>query len=1050
MNITELSVRRPTAILMGMVLVVGLGLVGYLNLGADLFPAVDTPIIAIRSTYPGAGAEQIDKDIIKPIEDAVSVVNGIDTMRSTSGVGYGVTIIQFTMSTDLNAAQADVQKAINGITDKLPRDATAPVILTFDVNAQPILILAITGDVTPEELYNQADTVTRAIEALPGVGSVTIDGGQKKQLLVTLDREKLDYYSVSTQTLLATLQADNMNVPAGEIKQRSRDLTVRMLGEFGSVQEVSNLRIPTTMGSTVPLSEIAQVKLDYPDPVRSVRLNGKTAIGIVVRKQSNANLMDTVTGIKRSLPSLQASLLPGTTLTVASDATLFISASLDETRLNLLESIITTSLVLFLFLRRWRSSLIVLIAIPFSLVGTFFAMYLFHFTLNIVSLMALGLCIGILVDDSIVILENVDRHILLGEDARTAAVRGRMEIGLAAVAITLCDVVVFAPIAFLSDIVGQFFRQFGVTVVAATLLSLLVSFTITPMMASRMLGGAKGGGKGHLGDDGGRGKQRGGGVPAAATSTPAGGFFETSVKGGYRRFLLWCLANRWKVIGAVAVLVAASIALIPMKVIQTEFLPTFDQSRVIVDLDLGPGATFPQVDEKTAVVEQHLLSLPEVQTVYAGVGGASAGSRAELVVKLKDKSARRKSQSTVARELREWGRGLPGVDFSVTEPGVLDRTSIEGTKPFIVNVTGPNRDVLRDLARRVESEVRSVRGTADVDNTMRATQAEVNVIIDRLAAADYGLSAADVASVLRTALAGADAGVYRYGGDEFDVTVRYREDQIRTPYDLETLSITNRLGQQIPLTQVARIVRSDSPQQVLRRNRQNVATITANIQGRPLGAVTADVKQKLADVTLPLGYQIIYGGDSQYMATSFRSLAWALVASILLVYMILVVLYESFLTPMIRMLSIPCGVIGAFAALALTGKAINIFAFIGLIMLDGLISKNGTLLIDYTNTLVKRGKPLREALLEAGVTRLRPILMTSVTMIVGMMPLALSLGASSEIRSGMAVVLIGGLVTSTVFTPLLLPVVYTLIDEARAAVRGKRSAQAPATHGGPR
>jgi HAE1 family hydrophobic/amphiphilic exporter-1 len=344
--------------------------------------------------------------------------------------------------------------------------------------------------------------------------------------------------------------------------------------------------------------------------------------------------------------------------------------------------------------------------------------------------------------------------------------------------------------------------------------------------------------------------------------------------------------------------------------------------------------------------------------------------------------------------------------------------------------------------------VRSVRGTADVDNTMRATQSEVDVIIDRLAAADYGLTAYDVAAVLRTALAGADAGVYRHGGDEFDVTVRYREDQIRTPFDLETLSITNRLGQRIPLTQVARIVRSDSPQQVLRRNRQNVATITANIQGRPLGAITADVKQRLAGVTMPLGYRIIYGGDTQYMATSFRSLAWALVASVILVYMILVVLYESFLTPMIRMLSIPCGVIGAFAALALTGKAINIFAFIGLIMLDGLISKNGTLLIDYTNTLMKRGKPLREALLEAGVTRLRPILMTSVTMIVGMLPLALSLGASSEIRSGMAVVLIGGLVTSTLVTPLLLPVVYTLIDDARAAVRGRKAAAAPLTHGG--
>jgi HAE1 family hydrophobic/amphiphilic exporter-1 len=1047
MNITELSVRRPTAILMGMVLILGLGLVGYLNLGADLYPAVDTPIVVIRCEYGGAGAEQIDQDIIKPIEDAVSVVNGIDTMRSTSGVGFGYTIIQFTMSTDLNTAQVDVQKAINGITDNLPRDATKPVILTFDVNAQPILILALTADVSPEELYNEADTVTRAIESLPGVGSATIDGGQKKQLLVTVDREKMDYYSVSTQTLLATLQADNMNVPAGEIKQRSRDLTVRMLGEFSREHDVSNLRIPTVTGSAIPLSEIAQVKLDYPDPVRSVRLNGKTAIGIVVRKQSSANLMDTVNRIKRALPSLEGSLLPGTQLTIASDSTLFITSSLDETRLNLLESIITTSLVLFLFLRRWKSSLIVLIAIPFSLVGTFFAMYLFHFTLNIVSLMALGLCIGILVDDSIVILENVDRHILLGEDARTAAVRGRMEIGLAAVAITLCDVVVFAPIAFLSDIVGQFFRQFGVTVVAATLLSLLVSFTMTPMMASRMLGAEIKGRKTNVGG----GEMSGAtssSAPEAAAPGAFGRFFETTVKGTYRRFLQWCLANRWKVIVVVVFLVAASISLLPLKVIQSEFLPTFDQGRLIVDLDLGPGATFSQVDDKTGVVERHLLGMPEIQVVYAGVGGVTAGSHAELYVRFKDKSARRKSQSTLARELREWGQGLAGVDFSVTEPGVLDRTSIEGTKPFIVNVTGPSRDVLRNLARRVETDVRAVKGTADVDNTMRATQAEVNVIIDRLAAADYGLSASDVAGVLRTALAGTNAGVYRYGGDEFDVTVRYREDQIRTPYDLETLSMTNRMGQQIPLTQVARIVRSDSPQQVLRRNRENVATITANIQGRPLGAITADVRQRLADVTLPLGYKIIYGGDTQYMATSFHSLAWALVASILLVYMILVVLYESFLTPMIRMLSIPCGVIGAFTALALTGKAINIFAFIGLIMLDGLISKNGTLLIDYTNTLMKRGKPLREALLEAGVTRLRPILMTSVTMIVGMMPLALSLGASSEIRSGMAVVLIGGLVTSTVFTPLLLPVVYTLIDDARAAARGKKGPQAPAINGG--
>ncbi len=1030
MNITELSVRRPTAIIMGMLLIAGLGVVGYVNLGADLFPSVDTPIISVRSTYPGAGAEQIDKDIIKPVEDAVSGVNGIDTMRSTSGVGFGYTVIQFTMSTDMNAAVIDVQKAIDAIVDKFPRDATRPVLTKFDVNAQPILVLAITGPVSPEELYNQADTVTRALESIPGVGNASIVGGQKKELLVTVDREKLDYYSVSTAALVSTLQADNMNVPAGEIKQRSRDLTVRMLGEFASEQDVENLRVPTGTGSTVRLSEIADVKLGYPDPIQTVRQNGRPSIGILVRKQSDANLVDTASRVKEALPSLEAAMLPGTRLALANDATLFINSSLDETRLNLLESIITTSLVLFLFLRRWRSSLIVLIAIPISLIGTFFAMYLFHFTLNIVSLMALGLCIGILVDDSIVILENVDRHIHLGEDPRTAAVRGRMEIGLAAVAITLCDVVVFAPIAFLRDIVGQFFRQFGVTVVAATLLSLLVSFTITPMMASRMLGPRRAARARREEEPAPRGNQ-------PERTSAFGRFFETGVKAGYVRFLRWCLGNRWKVIISLTILVAGSIALIPLHVIQTEFLPAFDQGKLIVDLDLGPGASFQQVDDKTKIVEQHLLSLPEVKSEFSTIGGSTTVSTSEIIVNLKDKSGRKKGQSALARDLREWGRGLPGVDFSVTEPGILSRTSIEGAKPFIVNVTGPSRDVLRDLARRVETEVRSVAGTADVDNTMRATQSEASVIVDRLAASDYGLTAYDIASVLRTSLAGADVGVYRHAGDEFDMVVRYRGDQIRTPLDLGTLSITNRLGQQIPLTQVARIARSDSPQQVLRRNRQNVATITANIQGRPLGAITADVRQNLADVTLPLGYQVIYGGDTQNMTTAFRSLIWALIASVLLVYMILVVLYESFLTPMIRMLSIPCGVIGAFAALALTGKAVNIIAFIGLIMLDGLISKNGTLLIDYTNTLVKRGLPLREALLEAGVTRLRPILMTSVTMIVGMMPLALSLGASSEIRSGMAVVLIGGLVTSTIFTPLLLPVVYTLIDELRT--RGRRS-----------
>jgi hydrophobic/amphiphilic exporter-1 (mainly G- bacteria), HAE1 family len=1036
MSITELSVRRPTAVAMGVVLILGLGVVGYLNLGADLFPSVNTPILAVSSTYPGAGAEEVDKEVIKPIEDAVSGLNGIDAIRSTSGTGYGYTILQFSMSTDIDAAVIDAQKALDGMAASLPKDATRPVLVKYDVNSQPILIISLSGTAGSEELYNEADRVMRDLERLPGVGNASLSGGMQKQLLVTVDRAALDYYGVNPVTLLSLLRAENLNVPAGELRQEGRNLTVRLVGEFGGVQDVADMRVPVPGGGAVRLSEVARVTLDYPEVTKAVRLDGRSTIGIFVRKQSSANVVTTATAVKKELGALAPTLLAGSALTVASDATLFINSSLDETRLNLLESIITTSIVLFLFLRRWRSSLIVLVTIPVSLVGTFFAMWLFHFTLNVVSLMALGLCIGILVDDSIVILENIDRHIRMGEDPRTASIEGRREIGLAAIAITLCDVVVFAPIAFMTDLVGQFFKEFGLTVVAATLLSLLVSFTLTPAMASRMLVG----------------RRRGLAGPAEAAPEEAprgwfGRFFEDTVKRGYTRFLTWSLDHKAAVIVPVTVLLAASVALIPLKAIETEFMPTADQNKLVVDLDLGPGVSWSQTDAKVKVVEEHLMAVPEVQDVFAVIGSDREVSTAQLTVKLKDKGQRRKGQSQLAVELRAWGRSLPGADFSVTEQGIVSRTSIDGTKSLVINVSGTDRDVLRELSRKVEAVVRAVPGAADVDNTMGASQTEVSVRVDRLAAAAYGLTTYDLATVLRTALAGTSVGVYRHAGDEYDMVVRYSPAQLLTPADLAALKVTNAAGQQISLSQVASIAPAESAREILRRDRQNVATVSANTAGRPLGAITADIKKGMASVAVPAGYGVSFVGDQQNMSSSFGSLAWALAASLALVFMVLVVLYESFLTPLIRMLSIPCGMIGAFAALAITGKAINIISFIGLIMLDGLISKNGTLLIDYTHTLMKRGTPLREALVEAGVTRLRPIIMTSVTMIVGMLPLALSLGASSEIRSGMAVVLIGGLVTSTLLTPILIPVVYVMIESARS--RRRRTEEPPHDHAYP-
>ena len=689
--------------------------------------------------------------------------------------------------------------------------------------------------------------------------------------------------------------------------------------------------------------------------------------------------------------------------------------------------------MLWLFLREWRNSLIVLVAIPTSLVSTFFMMFVMHFTLNIVSAMALALCIGILVDDSIVVLENIHRHYAMGQDPVRAAIEGRREIGMAAVAITLSDVVVFAPVAFLTDLVGQFFRQFGLTVVFASLFSLFVSFTLTPALASRLVGK----GKVRLGASGGTD-----GTPGRATKPS--GFFERQIKPRYRAFLVWALGHRALVIGAIAILFVAAVSLVPLGVVATEFMPPFDQGKLVIDLSLDSGSSIDRTDAMVARVERHLLSLPETRDVYSAIGGDMGSNIAQITVRLKDKSMRKKSQSQVAKELREWGAGLPGAFFSVTEQSIVDQTSTEGTKALIINVVGPDRTVLAKLADRLEQVVKSTPGAVDIDNSMRSRRTEITLNMDRLALSEYGLTVADAAAALRTGLSGTKAGVFRQAGDEYDIVVMFPPGSVRTTDDLESIRLPTPSGGLVSLGQIAAVGREEASPTLIRTDRSNVATIQANLEGRALGSVTTDIRRKLDENPAPRGYRFEFEGDTSMMSDSFGSLGWALAASIFLLYLILLVLYESYLTPLIRMLSLPAGIIGGFTALALTGKAINIIVFIGIIMLDGLASKNGTLLIDYTNTLRKRGLPLREALLESGTTRLRPIMMTSVTMIVGMLPLALSQGSSSEIKSSMAILLIGGIAASTILSPILIPVVYTLVEDARSKVRGRSPGRDPA------
>ncbi|KAJ49080.1 HAE1 family hydrophobic/amphiphilic exporter-1 [Clostridium tetanomorphum] len=1023
MKITEISVKKPAAITMVILLFIGLGIIGYKNMGADLLPSMNIPIITVSTTYSGASAEDVKKDIIKPIEDAVSGISGIDKINSQCREGYGLVIISFKSTIDMNSALIDVQKSVDNASSKLPQSANKPVLYKADINDMPILTLALTGNVSYDELYNEADKVKESIQKIPGIGKVDLQGANKKQLMIKLDKTALEYYRVNINTLIGKLKSDNINIPSGEIKHDNINESIRVNGEFQNIDEIKNILIPTLSGGAVRLNDISEIKLETPEPASLLRLNDKNTISISIQKQSDANVVEAVNKVKKELENIKKNSPSEIDIKIANDTTTFINASLSEIKRNLIEGIITTAIVLYLFFRSWRSSIITLVAIPTSLISTFFMMYQFKFTLNMMSLMALSLCIGTLVDDSIVVLENIQRHLSMGKTPVKAAIEGREEIGMAAIAITLCDVVVFAPIAFMSGITGEIFKEFGLTIIVATLFSLVVSFTVTPMLASILYK------KKTITNEN---------VKKKATKinlirkieNKISNLFEGTVK-LYKKILIWSLDNRGKVLTIVFIMIVFSISLIPMKFINSEFIPQTDQSSLTINLSLTPGSSLNKTNEKIVQVENYLKTLPEVKDYFSTVGNNNNKASGEIIVQLVSKNQRKKSQNKIAQEVRDWGKKLPGVDFNISEKQMGSGGS---SKPIVINIMGNNSDTLKDLSNKIESLINTIPGVIDVSNSSKTKSSELKVKVDRLAASQYGVSISDVASLLRTGIEGTTAGTYRTKDDEYDIKLKFTKNEIKTTEDVGSIKITNSSGQQIPLSQIASIVQEDGQQSISREDRQDIVTVSSNIQGRVLSEVSGDINKKLKFISVPTGYSINFGGSQEQMTDAFSALIKALAASIILVYMILVVLYESFLTPFIRMLALPCAIIGALFALAITGKSLNLMSMIGLIMLDGLASKNGTLLIDYTNTLMKNGMSLKDALIESGVTRLRPIIMTSVTMIVGMLPAALSLAEGSETKSSMAVVVIGGMIVSTILSPIVLPVVYTIMDDMKKAL----------------
>lgn len=1017
MNITRFSIQRPVGITMIVMLFVVLGLYSFYHIGVELLPALNTPYVTVSVGYPGAGTKEIEEQVIKPLEDSLSSVSNLKQMTSMTSSERAVIILEFEFAANADLASIDVTKKVNAARRQLPEGIEEPVVVKRDINEQPILELAVTAQYPLADMYTKANDVFKEyLQRANGVSEVELHGGRDKEIAVAVDKDKLAYYNLSLNQIVSLIKGENVLLPAGSVYTERSQSDVKLDAQYKSPGEIAQLQVTNAQGITIPLRELATIKEQDSRVSRYARVNGQDSISLSVYKNSDANIVNTANAVKEQLDRLRQQ-YPDYQFTIISDSSSYVKNSLQGTLGTLLEGLFTTGMILYLFLRGWRSTAAVMIAIPTSLIASFFAMYLAGFTFNMMSLMGMTLCVGILVDDSIVVLENIHRHLAMGKGAKEAAEEGRLEIGLAAIAITLCDVVVFMPIAFMTGMTGQFFRQFGLTIVFATLFSLFVSFTLTPMLASRFYNRCVRQPQGRLWD---------------WLDT-----WEQKTTRGYENALRWSLAHSRKVLVAVLALFIFSLSLIPMGIIGAEYMPKTDEGSFRISLELPVGTNIDQTNEVVSKLENYLATIPEIDN-YLSFVGSPASNNASLTVQLAEKNQRQRSVWEVTDEVRKYlGQNIHrGAKARVSETqssvaGVSGGSGSGGrgpnNAPIQIELLGNDLDSLVQSSNRVQAIISQITGVKDVRSSYTAGMPELQINPDREKLKFYHTSIAQVNSTFNAAIAGQKAGLLvndpNNGGEDTDIVVRLKGSDGFRESDLLTIPVKG--GQdKVLLGQVADITRGTGPTMIRRVDKEQSLNIQANLTNRPLQEVLQEIQQRLTPEVLGEGITYRFSGQAKSMDDTFGQMIQALALSLVLVYMLLAILYESFTTPLIRMFSLPLGLIGSLIFLALTGNTLNLYSLIGLLVMDGLVAKNGTLLLDYTLTLMDRGMSAYEAVLEAGKTRLRPILMTTITMVMGMLPTALSLTEGSETRVSMAWVIIGGLLSSTFFTLIIIPIIF--------------------------
>jgi len=1017
MNLLRIFVQRPVLTTMLLLAFVVLGFYSYNRLAVEMMPNVEFPFVMVTTIYPGASPGEVESQVTKKIEDAVSTIANVKDLQSISRENVSMVFIEFELETDVDLDAIDVKDKVDAIQADMPEDAEQSVIQKFDIQGFPIIEIAVSAPRPLEEIYRVADKVIKErLNRIDGVAEVTITGKREREIRVEVDPERLRPYGLSLLDIMGVVAAGNLNVPTGHITRGPREITLRMAGEVASPEELAEFRLPLPSGGSVPLSEVADI-LDTTEELReSSTYNGQAVIGLSVNKRSDGNTVQIARDVYESLDELRATVDPDIEINISHDSAIFVDESVRDVLQNIMIGILLTAILLLIFLHSWRQTVIAAISMPTSVVATFLLLDASGFTVNIMTLMALGISIGTLVTNSIVVIENISRFVHDGMDPHEAAIKGTAGVAVAVMASTLTNMVVFTPIAFMSGIIGRFFLQFGLTVVYATIFSLIVCFTIVPMLSARLLKP-----KAQPGDE--RYECRG---ECLGRRWDA---FYTRMSNGYRDLLAVFLRRRWIPITVSAVGFVFAIFLFGFA--GGEFMPKIDQNMVIVQLELPPGTSIERTREVASRVEDILRTHPEVEGVIVKIGGGDRGVEdAAIIATLVDLKEREVHVTEFMGIIRPELAGIPDAQILVTE----EERETGGGAELAIEILSNNQAALDETADRVLAVVEAIPGLVEVQTSREAGKPEINIIPRRRQLVDRDLTAAEMGMMLRTAYEGQEAGVYREEGEEYNIVVKYSENARRDPAFIEDIPIPSRAGFTVPLADVGEIRGKAGEAEIQRRDKQRKIEVSANIATGSLSEARAMIDEKLKTMTIPPNVTVQYGGYAEIQDESFASIFTALILAIVLIYIVMAAILESFIHPITVMVTLPLALIGVSIALFLSGETINIFSLMSVVMLVGIVVNNAILMLDYTAQLRKQGKGAREALLEACPIKLRPILMANLAIAVGMIPQMVG-GAGLEIRAPMAIVQIGGVLISAFFTLFVIPAVYTIFDRLTPAGR---------------